>query len=65
MPQIVSKTGAPVIDLGTWVDSTGNQAFQQLMQANNAALKANQIVTDPAFMAMVEQFLAATNQTVV
>lgn len=64
MPQIVSKTGAPVVNLGDWVASTGNAAYAQLMADNEAALKADVIVTEPAFMAMVEQFLAATNQTV-
>ncbi len=64
MPQIVPAAGKAVVDLGAWVTATGNPAYAQLIETYAAQLQANQVITDPAFQAMVNQFLAITNQTI-
>lgn len=65
MAQIVSKTGAPVIELGPWVASTGNPAYIALMQEYGAQLTRGEPVMTPEFNAMADAFLAATNQEIV
>lgn len=65
MPQIVSKTGAAIIELGAWVNSTGNAAYVQLMKDHLSSLKSGAPIADPAFNAMVEQFLVSTNQEII
>jgi len=65
MAQIVSKTGAPVIELGTWVASTGNPAYIALMQEYGDALNRGEAVTTSAFNEMADAFLTATNQEIV
>ena len=65
MAQIVSKTGAPVVELGTWVASTGNPAYAALMQQYGDALNRGEAVTTAEFNAMADAFLTATNQEIV
>jgi hypothetical protein len=62
MGTTTSKTGAPVIELGVWVDSKNDPTFTALMNQHVTEMAANAIVPNPAFTAMVEQFLAETNQ---
>lgn len=64
MAQTISKTGAPVIELGTWVASQGNPSYTALMSQNAEALAASQPVQSAEFDAMVNAFLAATNQEI-
>jgi len=63
--QIVSKTGAPVIELGTWVNSTGNPAYIALLEQNRDALNRGEAIVSAEFNAMASDFLASTNQDVV
>ena len=65
MAQIVSKTGAPVIELGTWVASTGNVAYAELMKLVGPAVARGEAINTPEFNAMAADFLAATNQEIV
>jgi adenylate kinase family enzyme len=62
MGTTISKTGAPVIELGDWVITKNNPEFTALMEQHAAQMEANAIVPNPAFTAMVEQFFAETNQ---
>jgi hypothetical protein len=63
--QIVSKTGAPVIELGTWVQSTGNTAYIALMEQFRDALVRGEPINSAEFNAMATDFLASTNQDVI
>ena len=65
MAQTISKTGAPVVELGTWVESAGNPVYAALMQQYSDKLSRAEQVGDPNFDAMVTAFLAATNQEIV
>lgn len=65
MAQIVSKTGAPTVELGTWVASIGNPAYTALMQQYSEQLNRGEAVTAADFNAMADAFLAATNQEIV
>lgn len=65
MVQTVSNTGAPVVELGVWVYQQNNEAYTALMNEHSAALTAGtQPAPSSAFDAMVNAFLAATNQSI-
>lgn len=65
MVQTVSNTGAPVVELGVWVSQQNNAGYTSLMDAHAAALTAGtQPAPSSAFNAMVDAFLAATNQSI-
>jgi|LauGreDrversion4_2_1035121.scaffolds.fasta_scaffold03318_4 hypothetical protein len=64
MAQTISKTGAPVVELGVWVLASGNSAYQELMQQHADALVGGELIQTPEFDAMVAEFLAATNQEI-
>lgn len=65
MPRIVSKTGAPTIELSDWVRASGNQGYMNLFDAHAAQMAAGTVVPNAEFDAMVEVFLKATNQGLV
>ena len=63
MIQIVSNTGAPVVNLGDWVSTSGNAGYAALVQQYTGEMIRGETINDPAFNAMVDAFLAATNQS--
>ena len=65
MAQIVSKTGAPVIELGAWGLTTGNPEYMALMQQYGEQLTRGEAVMTAEFNAMADAFLAATNQEII
>jgi|LauGreDrversion4_2_1035121.scaffolds.fasta_scaffold864005_2 hypothetical protein len=65
MAQTISKTGGATVELGTWVDAQNNAEYTALMTEHSATIAAGNPVQSPAFNAMVEAFLAATNQEIV
>jgi hypothetical protein len=65
MAQTISKTGAPVIELGAWVASTGNAEYAALMEQHASQLIQGQVVQSAEFDSMATAFLTATNQEIV
>jgi hypothetical protein len=65
MAQTISKTGAPTIELGTWAAAQNNAEYNALMTEHSATIAAGNPVQSSAFDAMVDAFLAATNQEIV
>lgn len=62
---IVSNVGAPSVELGVWVASKGDAALSAVFETALPAITAGQNVSNPAFDAIVAQFLAETNQSIV
>ena len=65
---LVSKTGAPVVELFSWVQSKNNPAFTELFNIHSQMFAAGQEHVPGANLAMDDmfnQFLAETNQEIV
>lgn len=64
MAQTISNAGAPVVELGSWVTAQNNAEYTSLMAQHASELEAGTPVSSDAFNAMVNAFLAATNQSI-
>jgi|LauGreDrversion4_2_1035121.scaffolds.fasta_scaffold11797_2 hypothetical protein len=65
---LVSKTGAPIIELWAWVQSKNDPALTALHDQHVAAFQAGTKYTpmeNPAMDNMFNQFFAETNQELV
>lgn len=65
MSRVISKTGAPTVELGDWVNAQNSAEYTTIMNAHAAQMETGTIVPNPAFDAMVAAFLTATNQEIV
>jgi len=68
IPTLVSKTGAPIIELWAWVNSKNDPALTALHEQHVAAFQAGNKYTpmeNPAMDNMFNQFLTETNQELV
>ena len=66
--QLISKTGAPVIELGDWVASKNDPAITALFETHLRKFYAGQEIVpleNPQLDAMYNQFFAETNQELV
>jgi hypothetical protein len=62
MARIVPAPGKEVVELFEWVVSKNNPTYTGILAARD--FTKDQTVPDPAFDAMVEEFLKETGQTV-
>ena len=68
MATLVSKTGAPVVELIDWVKSKNNPAITALFETHLAIFRSGQELApgdNPALDNMFDQFFAETNQELV
>jgi hypothetical protein len=66
--QLISKTGAPVVELGVWVNSKNDPAITALFEAHLRKFNAGQEIVpleNPQLDAMYNQFFAETNQELI
>jgi hypothetical protein len=66
--QLISNTGAPVIELGDWVASKNDPAMTALFETHVGLYTSGQTIAPlqyPQLDAMYNQFFAETNQKLV
>jgi hypothetical protein len=66
--KLISKTGAPVVELGDWVAAKNDPAFTALFETHLRKFNTGQQVVpmeNPQLDAMYNQFFAETNQELV
>ena len=67
-PTLVSNTGAPIVELWTWVNSKNDPALTALHEEHVRIFQAGGKINpmeNPAMDNMFNQFLAETNQRLV
>jgi hypothetical protein len=65
MPRIASKVGAEPYGPCVWVAQLDNPEYEALLEKYAYEIKHGIHITDPAYEAMFQEFLIATNQEMV